>query len=140
MVRLEMGAAAIFGAAAGRLERLFGLLPAAVIAGLQFPAALVPAVQVPVEIPTTVIGLVAFVIASETAVIYYLLKQNFEMANQYAEIASKSAEGAAAVASGLREVATAVQQGRDVDALKRQIEELTFKTPAAVSRSRKSQA
>lgn len=97
---------------------------------------IIAALQVPVEIPTTVIGLVAFVVMSETALVYLLLKQLFSLSAQYADLASKNAEGAAAVANGLREVATAVQQGRDVDTLKKQIDALSLQVKTPKSRGR----
>lgn len=94
--------------------------------------------QVPVEIPNTVIGLVAFLLASETGIIIFLLRQIFTLTAKYAELVGESAKGTALFAKSLDEVAAAVREGRDVDALTRKIDELTLQSKTAVGRNRKS--
>lgn len=98
-----------------------------------------PTVQVPVEIPTTVIGLVAFVVASETGIIIFLLKQFFALTDKYAELVGENAKGAASIANGLSELSTAVQQGKNYDALERKIDELAITPKTAIGRNRKRQ-
>lgn len=98
-----------------------------------------PPAQAPVEIPTTVIGLVGLVIVTQAGIIYFLLKQLFEQAAKYADIASKNAEVVATVAGSLREVVTEVKQGRDIDALKKQLEDLAVQNKPQNGRRRKGQ-